>query len=583
MLILVADLDEAYRQIVEASMTNDQRVSVLTFVPLTVDSIAACCILDEILQKNHILNHFTIITGYSDLTRSIEKGVEDETLPPSIILINCGASISLFRKFQNALNSSTIYVVDSHRPVNFENLDNRLEQIKVFDDSLSIFDEVCGLPDSTLDEDNSIIIQGKRKTRSSSTQIIKKIIDPNSPESISYLQNERFSDPASIQFYMLASALNLTSLTILWYAILGLTEHFLLEHISNERYETLFNALQNEASRLTGGIELFTVLSDENDSEVVSPVNSVTVPISAQNYIQPCIDLRCNLMRHWTLSESMSASPFVVSRLKLWYHSGKERLQLFFAKMGVPLRDANTSYISMSADIRDSLISRFDQWCDRFGLTGIAFPSFVMKTGFLAPLAASDVVYGIRAKLVTKENKAGESFTKALSVLKNLNNPQLITEGVEEAKVRFKSIVSLGMELMNRKSTVILNVGPFRITYIHNAAERGFPLEPSILTELGQFLIQAFREEEDAVVPIVVAAFDQESQKWTIVAVSTGLEFGEVEASRFGSYFIQAAKNAEIEIVMDSFDSFVCQVPNDILLVFVDQLTLLAMKEVDVN
>lgn len=579
MLILVSDLDSVYQQIVQSSYSKGQQVSVLVFVPLTVDSISACCILDELFQKDHVLNQYIVVRGYDDMFRHISKGIEDETLPPNVIFINCGGSISIIRKFNEALEKTTMYIIDSHRPINLENLDYRVQQVKVFDDSLSIFDEISGLNDSEKGEDESIVIVGKKKLKNAGVKNIKKVIDPKDIDVIKYTQSAKFSDPASLQLYMMASALNQTSLIILWLAILGLTEHFLLEHIDNARYETLFNALQNEASRLTGGIELFTTIPLDDENEAVSPVSNITVPLSAQYFIQPCVDLRCNLMRHWTLSESMSSSPFIASRLRLWYHSGNERLQLLFAKMGIPLRDANTSYISMSSDIRNSLIRRFDQWCDRFSLSGIEFPSFILKCGFLAPLSASDVVYGIRAKLVTSNDGYGDSFAQAFHALKKLDNPRLITDGIEKAKVKFKSIISLGMELMNRRTSVILNVGPFRITYIHNAVERGFPIEPSLLSDLGQFLNQALCEEEDRVLPLVVAANNQSEQMWTVVAVSPNFEFGEVSYSKFGSYFAQAAKNAEIEIVMDSFDSFVCQVPNDLLLVFIDQLTLLAFKE----
>ena len=204
------------------------------------------------------------------------------------------------------------------------------------------------------------------------TRTVKKLINPNTEEIVQFMQSSHFSDPAALQLYALATACNHTSLTTLWFAILGLTEHFLLEHIDNVRYETVFNALQNEASRLTDGKELFVTIPIE-DGEVVTPVNSITVPVSRDLFIQPCVDLRCNLMRHWTLFDSMQSSPFVASRLRLWYNAGMEMLNLLLVKMGIPLREAKTTYISMSSDIREHLVRRFDQWCDKFGLSGIAF------------------------------------------------------------------------------------------------------------------------------------------------------------------------------------------------------------------
>ena len=575
MLIQVDDLHSAYQQIIQSTLSSDQSVSVLIFVPLTVDSLAASSILYELFRRDNVLNHFIPVRGYSDLSQQIQERLEDDTLPPSLIFLNCGGSISLLRRFPDAFKNSVAYVIDSHRPIHFENLDSRVENIRVFDDSQSLFEEILQFADSDVGEDESIVIQGKHKTKTI-TRTVKKLINPNTEEIVQFMQSSHFSDPAALQLYALATACNHTSLTTLWFAILGLTEHFLLEHIDNVRYETVFNALQNEASRLTDGKELFVTIPIE-DGEVVTPVNSITVPVSRDLFIQPCVDLRCNLMRHWTLFDSMQSSPFVASRLRLWYNAGMEMLNLLLVKMGIPLREAKTTYISMSSDIREHLVRRFDQWCDKFGLSGIAFPSFILKRGYAAPLSASDIVLAVRSRLLSGSD-FGAAFSDAFNVVRLVGNQDLFSVDVEAAKSRSKLVVSLGMELMNRKNAAIITVGPFRLATIYNAHERGFPVEASSLIDIGQFLIQAFRVDEETVLPIVISAMNQDQQTWTVVAVSTGFEFGEVESSKFGSYFKEAAELAEIEITMDSFDSFVCQVPADFLKNFVDQLTLLAFR-----
>lgn len=577
MLIQVQNFFEVYKQIIDTSHECGQTTQVIIFVPLTVDSLAAAAILSELFKKDDVGIHFVPVRGYKDLEEQIQTRLDDEALPPTMIFINCGGSISLLRQYTSAMEVSIAYVVDSHRPIHFENLDSRNERVKVFDDSQSLFDQICLLPDSELDEEESIVIEANQKIKNG-TRFVRKSIDQNSPEAQAYVQTAHFSDPASLQLYTFVGTTNHTSLNSLWFAILGLTDHFLLDHIDMNRYESLFNALLSEASRLTGGVELFTTYN-EDDVEVVTPNSSITVPVSAQMYIKPCVDLRCNLMRHWTLYESISNSTFFATRLRLWYIAGNDRLQLLLAKMGVPLRDANTSFITMSNDIRENLVKKFDQWADRFALTGVAFPSFMLKHGFAAPLAASDIVMALRARLLVDANFKA-SFVESFKIMRmTQGDAEVLSDGVNDAKNRSKLVVSIGIDLMNRKNAAIANIGPFRITYIHNATERNLPIEPSYLIDLGQFLIQAFREDEEDVLPMVIGALDQPNQMWTVVAVSTGFEFGEVEASKFGTYFVQAAANAEIAITMDSFDSFVCQVPDELLHVFIDQLTLLVIKE----
>lgn len=575
MLIQVADLNAAFEEIIRASLPDGQAVSILVFVPLTVDSIAAACALFELFRQDNLLNHFVPVRGYTDLTEHISVRLRDETLPPSIVFLNCGGSISLLRKFPTAFHQSTAYVIDSHRPINIENLDCRLEKIKVFDDSNSIFNELFDLPDSAVDDHHSILIKYRQKTHSVN-RLIQKRLDPTNISVIHFLESSHFSDPASVQLYSLATSRNYTSLAILWFAILGLTEHFLLEQLDFERYEVLFNALHTEVSRLTNGVELFTTIHAD-DGDVVSPISTIKVPVSANMFIQPCLDLRFNLMRHWTLMESMESSPFVASRLRLWTHDGHERLLILLAKMGIPLREANTSYIAMSADLRGSLVNRFDRHCDSHNLTGGHFASFLLKCGYTAPLAASDVVYAVRSRLSTGAN-FGSTFADTFSVVRMHGQQTFLSEGVESAKVRMKLVTALGIDIMNRRSSSIVNAGTFRITYIHNAGDRGFPVESSALVDLAQFLIQAYRANHENVLPMIVAAMKPIIQEWLVVAVSSAFEFGDVEESKFGAWFVTAAERAEIEIGMDAFDSFVCQVPNDLLLAFVDQLTLVAAR-----
>ena len=102
MLIQVADLNLAYQQIVQSALSNELPVSVLIFVPLNVDSLAASSILYELFRKDNILNHFVPVRGYSDLASQIQDRLNDETLPPSLIFLNCGGSISLLRRFPEA-------------------------------------------------------------------------------------------------------------------------------------------------------------------------------------------------------------------------------------------------------------------------------------------------------------------------------------------------------------------------------------------------------------------------------------------------------------------------------------------------
>jgi len=577
MLIHVSSLLEIYNEIVKNSQYGT--VSVLVFVPYTVDSLAARSILFELFLQDDVLTHYIFVKGYEDLENNIMKRIEEETLPPSIIFLNCGGSISLIRKFPSAFENSKAYVIDSHRPIHLDNLDSRVNQVLVLDDSQSIFSSLGDIPNSSKDIDECIIVQGFQKLKDGSLKQIEKRIDPEAEEAKQYLKKAYFSDPASIQVYSLASIIRTTSTQSLWFSILGLTEHFILEHIDNYRYESLFEIISNEASRLSGHEKMFTTIIEGDGTETIRPESGIQVRVFQDYSIAPSNEIRCPMLKHWTLYESIHSSSFVASRLKLWYKRGYDNLLTLLAKIGVPLKDANTAYHIMNTELRDSLVERFDQQCDKFGLKGIIFPSFILRHGFEPELGAADVVLALRSRLNIRDSTTNESF----SSMRILENSQLLYEGIESAKKRSKMVITCGIEIMSRRVASIINAGYFRLTTIRNAQEKNIPIDTSFLIDLGQFLIQSMREElqskETDTLPIIVAALDQKTDIFTVVALSTGFEFGEVESSRFGALFSVAAKRAEVPIVMDSFDSFVCQVPNDHFPSFIDNLTHLAFVE----
>ena len=46
---------------------------------------------------------------------------------------------------------------------------------------------------------------------------------------------------------------------------------------------------------------------------------------------------RFMLYRHWNLYDSMYYSRYIATKLGIWKHTGKQRLDTLLAKMGLPL------------------------------------------------------------------------------------------------------------------------------------------------------------------------------------------------------------------------------------------------------
>jgi len=105
-----------------------------------------------------------------------------------MIFLNRGGSISLLRKYSNASQTCTVYVIDSHRSINLEILDSRIESAEIFDDSQSVADLLFELPDSDADDEHFIITTGTRKSRSFA-RLVHKQINPMNNEMNQYIKS----------------------------------------------------------------------------------------------------------------------------------------------------------------------------------------------------------------------------------------------------------------------------------------------------------------------------------------------------------------------------------------------------------
>lgn len=540
MIILATELRSIYEQIAKASTYGV--VSVLVFIPYNVDSIAAKSILFELFKKDDILCQYTFVKGYADLDAKMKTHISEETLPQTVIFINCAGSVSLIRRYEGVFTEDHVaYIIDSHRPIHTENIDARVENVRVFD--------VSRLIDETLTQEEAALDEG-------------------------------FSDPASIQAYALATENGLSNSQVLWFAILGLTEHFTLGHIDNARYETLLEIITNEVSRLSNGKPFTIIYDDDRSEDVIRPDNGIQVPVFQDFAIASSTELRCPMLRQWTLYESLCASSFIVSRLRMWTQRGNDNFLQLLALTGIPIKVAKQTFIIMDKEIKDSLVDRFDRYIDSFNLAGFTFPSFTLHRGFEIELAASDVVNALRAQLCS-DKPENMQMIDSFSGMRFLSNAELLHSSIEAAKKRVKLITSYGMNLMSRRKATIINSHKYWCVTIRDAVDRGFPIQPQIIVELGLFLLQALDAEfeKGGARPIVIAMLDETKENFLVVAVSPLFEFSDAQQTHFGLLFKRASEDSGIEISADSFDSFVCKVPADNLPLFFDTLSGLIVRE----
>lgn len=74
------------------------------------------------------------------------------------------------------------------------------------------------------------------------------------------------------------------------------------------------------------------------------------------------------LFRHWSLFESMRYSRGVAVKLSTWTESGKNKLHMILAKIGIPLKESTMTYNVMDQDCKQRLRDQLVRYASEYGL-----------------------------------------------------------------------------------------------------------------------------------------------------------------------------------------------------------------------
>ncbi len=159
------------------------------------------------------------------------------------------------------------------------------------------------------------------------------------------------------------------------------------------------------------------------------------------------------LYRHWSLYEAMLHSPYVASKLLLWWAHGRQRLDELLAKMGFSLTQCKyvqadrphsllpfysilfysirrchltpialnspshnrrrEAFKYMDADLKARLRDELDAHQDDFGLDEVFYLSFHRRMHYGAAVSAADVVYSVAALLEAWQGPPGSAADPA--------------------------------------------------------------------------------------------------------------------------------------------------------------------------
>ncbi|KAG0240803.1 hypothetical protein BGW41_006661 [Actinomortierella wolfii] len=332
----------------------------------------------------------------------------------SVIMLNCGALVNMEDYIELHENIS-VYVFDSHRPIDLRNcfwhnevivvhdtdLDRELQQEKdalIFTEENEYEPDVEGDDDDNDaedddDDDDDEYGQGRRQRRRTGldTEVVpgekNREWEAASETIVQYMsQGLTFGNSISNQCYTIASQLDRVSSHILWLAIVGLTSMYMNEQISHEQYLESVRLYKDEAERL------FPTPSRSRD------IPSISTPLEEGN-IQCADEYRFVMVRHWSLYEAMYHSHYIASRLGIWRERGRRRLLALLAKMGFSLQESNQVYTHMDINLKKILKEKIESVAPEYGLHDILFTSFLRSRGFQGTMSASDFAYAVSALL----------------------------------------------------------------------------------------------------------------------------------------------------------------------------------------
>ncbi|KAG6476242.1 cell division control protein 45 homolog [Zingiber officinale] len=589
-MVRESKVEPFYARLRDAALASSSSPLLIFPSASDVDSLCALKIVTHVLSSDSILYSVYPVTSFNEVDEIVTRNLRLLDQHFTLLLINWGCHRDL-RRLLNLGPEVHVFVIDSHRPIHLHNLNEQNEQVVVlysqedelqadlayeFDVSalanasdLNSDDEIDMNSDSDEDSasDNDVEVEGGSRKRRKVSQ------DPESDPVRLYtkLKSEYYKlgtfhgRPSGCLMFELAHSLRKNTNGLLWLACVSLTDQFVHERLTNERYQA-------------GVMELEQHI---NSSENMDAVTSVTLKDGTKIQTPESFRIvyedepRLMLLREWNLFDSMLCSSYIATKLKTWSDNGLKKLKLLLARMGFPIVDCQKKFQYMSNEVKLKMKEEFDSFLPEYGLTDFYYRSFLIVHGYCKKVSAADVVYGVTALLesctVEKDSSSSDYFGDALSAL-SLKNIDQLRKGMQSAIEVQRAILRQGSCAIT-KSGVIRSGRKFRWLRLDDQVDTHRLGHPQALTKFCYFLMDALKERGAKVKPLVCACAAKETNKVLIVGIHGKPRLGAIQGNSFGFAFRTSALEIGAEISHDLFDSSWILLDTGILHLFMTRLT----------
>ncbi|KAJ4780107.1 Cell division control protein 45 [Rhynchospora pubera] len=531
------------------------------------DSLCSLKIITHILSTDSILFSVYPVASFADIAKnSLLSSHKDQNL--CLLLINWGSTHDLNRILDLRPDCLTrVFVVDSHRPVHLHNLSEQNDRVVVlytaddenqadlsYDFEISAVANCSNLEsDDELEEDSSSDSESESDSdleedaegRRTKRRRVSQDAESDPVRFYRRLKREYYKigtfhgKPSGCLLFELAHSLRKSTNDLLWLACVSLTDQFVHERLTNERYQASVMELEQHINSY-GNLETVSQIKLKDGTIINAPENS---RIAYED------EPRLILLREWSLFDSMFYSSYIATKLRTWSDNGLKKLKLLLARMGFPLMDCQKKFLYMSKEVKTKMRDEFQRFLPEYGLTDLYYRSFMRVHGFGFKLSAADVVYGVTALL---ESKTG-SFWGAYSAL-SLNNLDKLKKGMELAIEVQRAILSQGSKAIT-KSGFIRSGRKFRWVKLEDPVDVEKLGHPLALTKFSYFLLDALKERGAKVKPLICCCMAKEVNRVLVVGVCNKPRIGAVKGNEFGVVFKAAAQEFGAESFEELFES----------------------------
>ncbi|KAF5768835.1 putative CDC45 family protein [Helianthus annuus] len=564
-------IESFYSNLRESALGSANNTPLLIFPSTSdVDSLCALKIICHVLESDSARYACYPVSSFKEIHKyagpSLSSLSDD---PVTILLINWGCHRDL-RKVLDLGPVARVFVVDSHRPIHLHNLSEGNDRVVVLytrDDEnqadLSYDFDVSALAaasdlnsddeveddESDSDDESECDGDGDRKRRRVSDdeddetdplKLFRKL------KKAYYHMGTFHGKPSGCLMYELSNFLRKNTNDLLWLACVALTDQFVHERLTNERYQAGVMELEQHinSSGNLGAVSSVTL----KDGTIVCAPDASRIAYEDEP--------RLMLLQEWNLFDSMLCSSYIATKLKTWSDNGTKKLMLLLAQMGFALDECKQKFRFMSVEIKKKMKDEFEHFLPDYGLNNFYYRGFLLLHGYSSKISAADVVYGITALLessVDSNSCASKQFGEAYDAL-SLRKLEKLEMGMRHAIKIQRAILRQGSTAITRKGSIRSGT-KFRWVKLEDSADAKLLGCPQALTKLGYFIMDALREKGARLKPLVCVCYIQEREKVLIVGVCGKPRLGAVQGNAFGIAFRNAAEETGAEFFHELFES----------------------------